>query len=114
MSTDGSNVRVGVLSLHNSKETKAILNAIQDLGHDPYWLREENTAIRIADGETIVEPEVDVVANRLLLSKTEQPEESLGLAKIYESLRPVLNEPDSVMTAIHKFSMATALAEEGI
>ncbi|MFB6263382.1 MAG: hypothetical protein ABEL76_07140, partial [Bradymonadaceae bacterium] len=28
-------VRVGVLSLHNSKETKAILNAVADLGHEP-------------------------------------------------------------------------------
>ena len=27
--------RIGVLSLHNSKETKAILNAVEDLGAEP-------------------------------------------------------------------------------
>ena len=114
MATDGSGVRVGVLSLHNSKETKAILNAIEDLGHEPHWLREENTAVRLEDGEVNLEPDVDVVANRLLLSNTEQPSEALGLAKIYDSVRPVLNGPSSVMTAIHKFSTATALADAGI
>ncbi|WP_132060468.1 ATP-grasp domain-containing protein [Halorussus amylolyticus] len=114
MSDDGSGVRVGVLSLHNSKETKAILNAIEDLGHDPHWLREENTAVRIEDGTVHLEPEIDVVANRLLLSNTEQPSEALGLAKIYDSLVPVLNGPSSVMTAIHKFSTATALSDAGI
>src|SRR6056297_2969107 len=114
MASDGSDVRVGVLSLHNSKETKAILNAVEDLGHDPHWLREENTAVRIVDGEARLEPDVDVVANRLLLSNTEQPSEALGLAKIYDSLLPVLNGPSSVMTAIHKFSTATALAEAGL
>jgi RimK family alpha-L-glutamate ligase len=114
MATDGSGVRVGVLSLHNSKETKAILNAIEDLGHDPYWLREENTAVRLDDGAVELEPDVDVVANRLLLSNTEQPSEALGLAKIYDSVRPILNGPSAVMTAIHKFSTATALADAGL
>lgn len=114
MSDDGSGVRIGVLSLHNSKETKAILNAIEDLGHEPHWLREENTAINIEDGTVEIEPDVDLVANRLLLSNTEQPSESLGLAKIYDEMLPMLNSPSSVMTAIHKFSTATALAEDGI
>jgi len=114
MGTDGSDVRVGVLSLHNSKETKAILNAVEDLGHDPYWLREENTAVDIRDGDVRLEPEVDVVANRLLLSNTEQPSEALGLAKIYDSLVPVLNGPSSVMTAVHKFATATALCDAGL
>ena len=67
MSNNGGTVSVGVLSLHNSKETKAILNAVEDLGHDPEWLREENTAVEIEGGEVRIEPEVDVVANRLLL-----------------------------------------------
>ncbi|MFC7080048.1 ATP-grasp domain-containing protein [Halorussus caseinilyticus] len=114
MTADGSGVRVGVLSLHNSKETKAILNAIDDLGHEPFWLREENTAVRVADGEVHLEPDVDIVTNRLLLSNTEQPSEALGLAKIYDSVLPVLNDPSSVMTAIHKFSAATAMANEGL
>ncbi|UPW00382.1 RimK family alpha-L-glutamate ligase [Halorussus gelatinilyticus] len=114
MTADGSGVRVGVLSLHNSKETKAILNAIEDLGHEPSWLREENTAIQLEDGSVELEPDVDAVANRLLLSNTEQPSEALGLAKIYDAVLPVLNDPSSVMTAIHKFSTATALADAGI
>ncbi|WP_134672131.1 ATP-grasp domain-containing protein [Halorussus marinus] len=114
MSNDRSGVRVGVLSLHNSKETKAILNAIEDLGHEPFWLREENSAVSIEDGSVELEPDVDVVMNRLLLSNTEQPSEALGLAKIYDAARPVLNGPGAVMTAIHKFSTATALAEADI
>ena len=114
MSSEGSSARIGVLSLHNSKETKAILNAIEDLGHEPFWLREENTAVRLADGQVTLEPDVDLVANRLLLSNTEQPSETLGLAKIYDGVLPVLNDPSSVMTAIHKFAAATTLAEAGL
>ena len=114
MVVDGSNVRVGVLSLHNSKETKAILNAVEDLGHEPEWLRQENTAVHIVDDGIDFEPEVDIVANRLLLSNTEQPSEALGLANVYDSSCPVLNDPCSVMTAIHKFSTATALSDAGI
>lgn len=72
-------VRVGVLSLHNSKETKAILNAVEALGHTPEWLRKENTAIRIRDDAVTLEPDVDVVINRLLLSRTEHPMEALCL-----------------------------------
>ncbi len=107
-------VRVGVLSLHNSKETKAILNAVEDLGHEPIWLREENVAIEIEDGMVTIEPAVDVVANRLLLSNTEQPCEALGLIDAYDHLVPVLNEPEAVLTAIHKFSTATALSNAGV
>ncbi|SDC55504.1 RimK family alpha-L-glutamate ligase [Natrinema hispanicum] len=103
-------VTVGVLSLHTSKETKAILNAVEDLGHDTEWLRAENTSISVADGSPVLEPEVDVIANRMLLSNTEQPAEELGLANTFSQLVPTLNEPDSVLTAIHKLSTATALA----
>ena len=46
-------VRVGVLSLHNSKETKAILNAVEDLG--PHYARElvhrDDLAVRVAARE---------------------------------------------------------------
>ena len=111
---DGDPVRVGVLSLHNSKETKAILNAVEDLGHKPVWLRRENTAISISDSELTVEPNVDVVANRLLLSNTEEPAEGLGLAQTFNCLRPMLNEPGSVLTAIHKFATAATLADWNI
>ncbi|MFA9517740.1 RimK family alpha-L-glutamate ligase [Halopenitus sp. H-Gu1] len=106
--------RVGVLSLHNSKETKAILNAIEDLGHEPSWLRRENAAIEIEDGEVRMEPNVDVVVNRLLVSNTDQPAELLGLAATFERIRPMLNDPDAVLTAIHKFAAAATLADWNI
>lgn len=107
-------VRVGVLSLHNSKETKAILNAVEALGHDPVWLRRENTSVEIRDGELVLEPDVDVIANRLLLSKTEYPDELLGLVNMFASIVPTLNRPMSVLRATHKFAAAVRLAEEGI
>jgi RimK family alpha-L-glutamate ligase len=107
-------VRVGVLSLHNSKETKAILNAVEDLGHEPVWLRRENTTVTIEDSEVTVEPDVDVVANRLLLSTTGDPAELLGLATTFNRIRPMLNEPDAVLTAIHKFATAATLADWNI
>ena len=107
-------LRVGVLSLHNSKETKAILNAIEDLGHQPVWLREENTAVELDGGEVRVEPEVDVIANRLLLSNTPQPSEELGLACIFAELRPTLNPPEATLIAMHKFATAATLADADI
>lgn len=107
-------VTAGVLSLHNSKETKAILNAISDLGHQPEWIRRENTAVSIRGGEVVVEPEVDVVANRLLLTGTEQPAEAAGLAAVFDSLRPVLNRPAASLLAVHKFASATTLAAHDI
>lgn len=107
-------VRVGVLSLHNSKETKAICNAIDDLGHESVWLRQENTAVTIEDGEVTIEPSVDVIANRLLLSNTEEPAEGLGLATTFNRIRPMLNEPGPVLTSIHKFATAATLADWNI
>jgi RimK family alpha-L-glutamate ligase len=107
-------IRVGVLSLHNSKETKAILNAVEDLGHEPVWLRRENTTVSIEDSEVTVDPDVDVVANRLLLSTTSDPAELLGLATTFNRIRPMLNEPDAVLTAIHKFATAATLADWNI
>ena len=109
-----ADVRVGVLSLHNSKETKAILNAVEALGHTPVWLRRENTAVSVIDSDVSVEPDVDVVANRLLLSNTEEPAELLGLATTFNRIRPMLNEPDEVLTAIHKFATAATLADWNI
>jgi RimK family alpha-L-glutamate ligase len=106
--------RVGVLSLHNSKETKAILNAVEDLGHEPEWLRAENLEVRIREGTASLDPDVDVVANRLLLTNTEQPVEGLGLAATVASMRPTLNPPAATMRAIHKFATAATLAEAGI
>ncbi|MFB6252525.1 MAG: RimK/LysX family protein [Halobellus sp.] len=113
-STEDDPVRVGVLSLHNSKETKAILNAVDDLGHDGIWLRRENTAVSVEDGDVTIEPEVDIVANRLLLSNTEEPAELLGLATTFERIRPMLNDPAAVLTAVHKFATAATLANWNI
>ncbi|WP_247728264.1 RimK family alpha-L-glutamate ligase [Halovivax limisalsi] len=103
-------VTVGVLSLHNSKETKAICNAVEGLGHRPQWLRTDNTTIRVDDGRVTLEPSVDVIANRLLLSNTEQPCEALGLVNTLSRLVPTLNTPVATMTALHKLSTAVALA----
>lgn len=109
-----SDITVGVLSLHNSKETKAILNAVEDLGFGTAWLRGENTAVEIRAGEPRFEPEVDVVVNRLLLSNEEQPAEGLGLAATFDRLVPMLNGPAATLTALHKFATGTALAWEGV
>jgi RimK family alpha-L-glutamate ligase len=111
---DSSSVRVGVLSFHNSKESKAICNAVEDLGHEPAWLREQNTSIELRGNEIVLEPAVDVVANRMLLSNTEQPCEELGIANTIASLRPMLNTPNATLRASHKFATAGALAAAGI
>ncbi len=105
---------VGVLSLHSSKETKAILNAVDDLGYDTAWLRAENTAVDITDGEVTLEPDIDIIVNRLLLSKEEQPAEALGLATMLDRICPMLNTPMATMTAMHKFASGTALAKAGL
>jgi RimK family alpha-L-glutamate ligase len=107
-------VTVGVLSLHNSKETKAICNAVEALGHKPEWFRRENTAISIEDGEVSLEPDVDIIANRMLLTNTEEPAEGLGLAATFNQIRPMLNKPGAVLSAIHKFATAVTLAEWNI
>jgi len=107
-------VTVGVLSLHVSKESKAILNAVEDLGHRTAWLRGENTSVDIRDGEVALEPNVDVIVNRLLLSKEEAPAEAIGLATMLDRLRPMLNHPMETMTALHKFASGAALAEAGV
>lgn len=103
-------VRVGVLSLHESKETKAILNAVESLGHRPEWLREENTVVDFDGGEAALEPDVDVIANRLLLTNTEQPAEALGIAHTLDRLRPMLNRPSATAMASHKLATAASLS----
>lgn len=107
-------VRVGILSLHNSKETKAILNAVEALGHDPEWLRSENTIIRFEGDQASLSPDVDVIVNRLLLSNTDQPSEELGLAHTFNGLRPMLNAPAATACAAHKTAAAAMLIKEGI
>src|SRR6056297_1918722 len=96
-------ITVGVLSLHSSKETKAILNAADDMGYDTVWFREENTTVSATNGAMALEPEVDVIANRLLLSSDEHPMEGVGLALTMSNLVPMLNAPMAATTALHKF-----------
>lgn len=57
--THGESVRVGVLSHHNSEETKAILNAIDALGHTPVWIHEENFSAHLDDAHHRIQPDVD-------------------------------------------------------
>lgn len=107
-------VRVGVLALHVSKESKAICNAIEALGHEPEWIRQENTEVAIENGDIELSPEVDVIANRLLLSNTSQPAEELGLALMFTHLAPTLNPPGPVMTAFHKYAAAITLVSHDL
>ncbi|SEH18121.1 alpha-L-glutamate ligase, RimK family [Natronorubrum sediminis] len=107
-------VRVGVLSFHNSKESKAICNAIEELGHEPVWLRENNVLLRFTDGRFVLEPDVDVVINRLLLSTAKQPMESIGIANAIACFRPMVNAPDAAALASHKIAAAAALVQEGV
>ncbi|ODR82061.1 ATP-dependent carboxylate-amine ligase [Haladaptatus sp. W1] len=112
--TDDAPIRVGVLSFHNSKETKAILNAVEDLGYTPVWLRKGNTRIQILDDEPRFTPDVDIVVNRLLLTTAEYPLEHLEIANAVAGLRPMVNRPDAVLTAIHKYATAVRLSNHGI
>ncbi|MFD1599653.1 RimK family alpha-L-glutamate ligase [Halobellus rarus] len=106
--------RVGVLSLHNSKETKAILNAVRALGHEPVWIRDENVTSRIRDGRFQLSPRVDVLVNRMLLTKSESRLEDLQLAFLYEETTPVVNSPRAVANTLHKYRAAAKLAAAGI
>jgi len=103
-------VSVGVLALHDSKESKAILNAVEALGHEPEWIREENTVVRFDRDGVRFQPDVDVIANRVLLSNTDQPTEDLGVAQTLSALRPTLNPPEATARAAHKVATAAALA----
>lgn len=107
-------VRVGVLSCHNSKETKAILNAVADLDHEPVWIRQENVRSWIDDDGVHLEPDVDILANRLLLTKRTNPHELLRLASLYHQQCPVLNPPTAVERTMDKYHAATRLRSEGI
>lgn len=112
--TLGEPVRVGVLSHHNSKETKAILNAIEALGHTPVWIREENFGAHIGEDGQHIQPDVDVLANRLLLTKSENPLAKLRLVDLYATACPVLNTAPAVQHAIDKFRSAVHLHESGL
>ena len=111
---NANTVRAGVLSLHDSKESKAICNAIEALGHEPEWLRERNTIVHMTSDGVRLEPDVDVVANRILLSNTDQPSEHVGIAETIAAIRPTLNEPHATSLAAHKIASATRLVQAGL
>lgn len=110
----GAPVRVGVLSFHNSKETKAIVNAVHALGHEPVWLGEENTRSSIEAARLQFDPAVDVVVNRLLTTKAAHPLEDLGIATSYAATHPVLNPATVVVRTMHKYGAAATLTAAGI
>lgn len=112
--TPVSPVRVGVVSFHSSTETRAILHAVRSLGHEPVWLREDNTRTWIHDGRIRFRPDVDVVVNRLLASKADRPLDDLGLVMSYATARPVLNPPVPFLRAIHKYAAGATLAAAGL
>ena len=106
--------RVGVLSPHNSKETKAILNAVRAFGHEPVWIRDENVSSGIDNGSVELSPRVDVLINRLLLTKSDQQLEDLQLAGLYADTTPVVNTPEAVANTLHKFRAGAKLAAAGL
>lgn len=112
--TDAGTHRVGVLSTHNSKETKAILNAVRVLGHEPVWIRDENVTFWIEDGTVRLSPQVDVLVNRMLLTKSDHQLEDLQLAALYGETSPVINEPQAVANTLHKFRAGAKLAADGL
>ncbi|MFC7202415.1 RimK family alpha-L-glutamate ligase [Haloferax namakaokahaiae] len=107
-------VTVGVLGFHDSRETKAISNAISELGHTAVWLHEDVIGVDVSPDGVTLEPDVDVVVNRLLLSKSRMPLEDLSIASCYAAVRPVCNDPRNVLFAVHKQATAARLAAEGI
>jgi len=111
---DGTTVRVGVLSFHASRESKAILNAVEALGHEPLWLRETDLLVRFTEGAFVLEPDVDVVINRLLLSTAKQPIEAVGFANAIAQFRPIVNAPDAAAVATHKIASAARLVDADV
>ncbi|CQR53692.1 ATP-grasp domain-containing protein [Haloferax massiliensis] len=114
MGGDTQTVTVGILGFHDSRETKAISNAVAALGHEAVWLHEEAVGIDVSRSGVALDPDVDVVVNRLLLSKSTSPLEDLSIASCYAAVRPVLNDPRSVLFAVHKHATASRLAAAGV
>ncbi|ELZ94613.1 ATP-grasp domain-containing protein [Haloferax sulfurifontis] len=114
MGGDAQTVTVGILGFHDSRETKAISNAVTALGHEAVWLHEEAVGIDVSRAGVALDPDVDVVVNRLLLSKSTSPLEDLSIASCYAAVRPVLNDPRSVLVAVHKHATSSRLAAAGI
>lgn len=109
-------VSVGVISFHNSKETKAICNAVEALGHEPIWIRKENLTFEAGYGRVEPTPKPDILINRLLLHSDTVDDSlgALGLLRAYEEADiPIINPPDAVVTSTHKFASLCRLASQG-
>ena len=109
--TDVGTQRVGVLSTHNSEETRAILNAVRVLGHEPVWIRDENVTSWIEDGTVQLSPRVDVFVNRMLPTTSDHQLEDLQPAALYEETTPVINPAQAVANTLHKYRAGVKLAE---
>lgn len=107
-------LRVGVLSLHSSKETRAICNAVSALGHEPVWMGDGNIGVQVGANGVTISPDVDVIANRMLCSKADSPLDDLGMAAALACDVPLLNTPDAVASASHKIESLARLAAAGI
>jgi RimK family alpha-L-glutamate ligase len=115
MSETSSSKRIGVLSLHNSKETKAILNAVEALGHEPVWMREETLSFAVGGGRGRVDPDVDAVVNRLLLTKSDTGLADLGVVELFEDREvPVLNPSAAVLRTTYEPAALRILADAGV
>lgn len=112
MTETPSRKRIGVLSLHNSKETKSILNTIEALGHEPVWIREETLSLAVDGGRGRVEPDVDAVVNRLLLTKSDTALADLGVVELFEDREvPVLNPSAAVLRTTYEPAALRILAD---
>jgi len=115
MTETSSTKRIGVLSLHNSKETKAILNAIEAFGHEPVWIREETLSLAVEGGRGRVDPDVDAVVNRLLLTKSDTGLADLGVVELFEDHEiPVLNPSAAVLRTTYEPAALRILADAGV
>ena len=88
--------KIGVYSPHVSKETRSILSAIEKLGHDGVWIREDTTQLEIDNNELNLSDEVSAVANRVLFSKSRNPLDLAGRGLILQErsqcvLNPIVN-----------------------
>lgn len=106
----GEQDKMGVISFHNSKETKSLLNCAEELGFDPVWIMEENLRMKMSKNGLNVQPDSDVLVNRMLLSKSPQPVQLLGLSQALSSETPILNPPKNVLASLNKITATSIIS----
>jgi hypothetical protein len=102
--------RVCALSTHNCKETRATLNAVRALGHEPIWIRDENVISWIQEGTVQLSPRVDLLVNRTLLTKSDHQLEDLQPAARHEETTPVVDPQQAVAKTLHEYHASAKLA----